>query len=214
MSDEIKIALTGKMRSGKSMVAEILWLEYDLTRRSFGGALKYYADKMFEGSSAYPIEVEEYGEPCPFDGKRDTRIKKPRKLYQDFGQAMRHLDEGIWIRHVEQAIETDKTFLNYKGVVIDDLRQPNEYEWAKANGFTIIRVNADESDRLDRAAKLGDKFSAEDLRHDTEQHVDSFAVDYEINNNGDKEALRRKVVKIMSEIKAKGGRYNARVRRP
>ena len=95
MSDEIKIALTGKMRSGKSTVAEILWLDYDLTRRSFGGALKYYADKMFEGSAAYPIEVEEYGEPCPFDGKRDTRLKKPRKLYQDFGQAMRQLDEDI-----------------------------------------------------------------------------------------------------------------------
>ena len=208
MSDEIKIALTGKMRSGKSSVAEILWLDYDLTRRSFGGALKYYADKMFEGSTAYPIEVEEYGEPCPFDGKRDTRIKKPRKLYQDFGQAMRQLDEDIWIRHVEQAIETDKTFPNYKGVVIDDLRQPNEYEWAKAHGFTIIRVNADEGDRLDRAAKLGDKFSAEDLRHETERHVDDFKADYVIENGSgvSLHELRRKVDDIMAEIKAKGGR--------
>ena len=200
MSDEIKIALTGKMRSGKSTVAEILWLDYDLTRRSFGGALKYYADKMFEGSTAYPIEIEEYGEPCPFDGKRDTRIKKPRKLYQDFGQAMRQLDEDIWIRHVEKAIESDKLFPDYKGVVIDDLRQPNEYEWAKANGFTIIRVNAREDFRIQRAINSGDKFDLESLEHDTEQHVDSFAVDYEINNDGDKEALRCKVGEIMNEI--------------
>src|SRR5699024_10910904 len=192
MSDEIKIALTGKMRSGKSTVAEILWLDYDLTRRSFGGALKYYADKMFEGSTAYPIEVEEYGEPCPFDGKRDTRTKKPRKLYQDFGQAMRQLDEDIWIRHVEQAIESDKLFPDYKGVVIDDLRQPNEYEWARNNGFTIICVNAREDFRIQRAINSGDKFDLESLEHDTEQHVDSFAVDYEIDNNGNKEELRRK----------------------
>ena len=202
MSDEIKIALTGKMRSGKSTVAEILWLDYDLTRRSFGGALKYYADKMFEGSAVYPIEVEEYGEPCPFDGKRQTRIKKPRKLYQDFGQAMRQLDEDIWIRHVEQAIEADKLFPHYKGVVIDDLRQPNEYEWVKANGFTIIRVNADEGDRIQRAERAGDEFDLESLEHDTEQHVDSFAVDYEINNDSDKEALRRKVDEILMEIKS------------
>ena len=201
MSDEIKIALTGKMRSGKSTVAEILWLEYDLTRRSFGGALKYYADKMFEGSTAYPIEVEEYGEPCPFDGKRDTRVKKPRKLYQDFGQAMRQLDEDIWIRHVEQAIESDKLFPDYKGVVIDDLRQPNEYEWAKANGFTIIRVNAREDRRLKRAEQAGDSFSADDLAHDTEQHVDGFSVDYTIVNDGGLSDLKRQVDEIMSEIK-------------
>src|SRR5699024_5800192 len=114
-------------------------------------------------STAYPIEVEEYGEPCPFDGKRDTRVKKPRKLYQDFGQAMRQLDEDIWIRHVEQAIETDKTFPNYKGVVIDDLRQPNEYDWARANGFTIIRVNADDGDRIYRASKLADRCTSQNL---------------------------------------------------
>ena len=198
----IKIALTGKMRSGKSTVAEILWLNYDLTLRSFGGALKYYADKMFEGSSAYPIEVEEYGEPCPFDGKRDTRIKKPRKLYQDFGQAMRQLDEDIWIRHVEQAIEIDKLFPDYKGVVIDDLRQPNEYEWAKANGFTIIRVNADEDLRLKRAEQAGDSFSADDLAHDTEQHVDGFIVDYTIVNDGGLSDLKRHIGEIMDEIKS------------
>ena len=200
MSDEIKIALTGKMRSGKSTVAEILWLDYDLARRSFGGALKYYADKMFEGSAAYPIEIEEYGEPCPFDGKRDTRVKKPRKLYQDFGQAMRQLDEDIWIRHVEQAIEADKLFPHYKGVVIDDLRQPNEYEWAKANGFTIIRVNADEGDRIQRAERAGDSFSADDLAHDTEQHVDGFSVDYTIVNDGSLSDLKRQVDEIMNEI--------------
>lgn len=202
MRGEIKIALTGKMRSGKSTIAEILWLEYDLTRRSFGGALKYYADKMFEGSEAYPIEVEEYGEPCPFDGKRKTRTKKPRKLYQDFGQAMRQLDEDIWIRHVEQAIESDKLFPNYKGVVIDDLRQPNEYDWARDSGFVVIRVEASEELRLRRAKRAGDSFSADDMAHDTEQHVDGFSVDYTIINDGDLGDLRRQVGEIMSEIKS------------
>src|SRR5699024_5322282 len=117
------------------------------------------------------------------------------------------LDEDIWIRHVEQAIESDKLFPDYKGVVIDDLRQPNEYEWSRDNGFTIIRVNADEGDRLDRASKLGDKFSSEDLRHETERHVDDFEADYDIwNGNGvSLHELRRKVDDIMAEIKAEGG---------
>src|SRR5699024_11446627 len=97
---------------------------------------------------------------------------------------MRKLDENIWIRHVEQASESDKLFPEYKGVVIDDLRQPNEYEWARANGFTIIRVGASDDLRLERAKQEGDSFSADDLAHDTEQHSDKFDVDYEINNNG------------------------------
>src|SRR5699024_6216466 len=111
-----------------------------------------------------------------------------------------------WIRHVEQAIEADKLFPHDKGVVIDDLRQPNEYEWAKANGFTIIRVNADEGDRLDRASKLGDKFSAEDLRHETELHVDDFEADYVICNGSgvSLHELRREVGEIMREIKEIG----------
>src|SRR5699024_6965426 len=147
----LKIAITGKMRSGKSELAGHLERKHGFKRVSFGSALKYYADILFADSEAFPIEYEEFGEPCPFDGERDTRVKKPRKLYQDFGQAMRQLDEDIWIRHVEQAIESDKLFPDYKGVVIDDLRQPNEYEWAKDHGFTIIRGNAREDRRLKRA---------------------------------------------------------------
>lgn len=210
----LKIAITGKMRSGKSELAKHLERKHGFERVSFGSALKYYADILFADSEAFPIEYEEFGEPCPFDGERPKRAKKPRRLYQMFGQKMRELDADIWIRHAEKSAQAWAELRSTSGIVIDDLRQPNEYEWAKDNGYTIVRVNANEGDRIQRAERAGDEFDLESLEHETETHADSFEVDYEINNDSDKEALRRKVGEILSEIKAKGGRYNARVRRP
>ena len=206
----LKIAITGKMRSGKSELAGHLERKHGFKRVSFGESLKYYADILFADSEAFPIEYEEFGEPCPFDGKRPKRAKKPRRLYQLFGQKMRELDADIWIRHAEKSAETWAELRSTRGIVIDDLRQPNEYEWAKANGYTIIRVNANEDTRLSRARVLGDEFNSEDLRHETELHVDDYEVDYDIwNDEGvGEDELRRRVDEILAEIKAKGERYN------
>lgn len=192
-----RIAITGMMRSGKSEIASILTSEYGFEKVSFADPLKRLADDLFK------YLYEPIYAPCPFsdDGKRIVDYRKPRKLLQELGQSMRAIDEDIWIKKAEATVEALENYRTTQGIVIDDLRQKNEYEWAKANGFTIIRVNAREELRADRANALGDDYSEEDMRHDTEQHVDSFAVDYEINNNGDKETLRHKVDEIMSEIK-------------
>lgn len=200
---ETNIALTGRMRAGKSLIASIIINEYGLNRHSFGRALKHYAGELFEGSEAYSSEYFETGPPCPFDGKRRQVERKPRKMYQDFGQAMRALDDNVWINHVEKAINLDRLFVGYKGAIIDDLRQPNEYAWARANGFTIIRVNAGEDTRIERIKSAGDSYSDEDFRHETESHVDSFEVDYEIwNGDGVSiDELEAKISEIMEAIR-------------
>lgn len=191
-----RIAITGKMRSGKSEIASILTSDYGFEKVSFADPLKRLADDMFR------YLYEPIYAPCPFsdDGKRIVDYRKPRKLLQELGQSMRAIDEDVWIKKAEATVEALENYRSTQGIVIDDLRQPNEEIWCRNNGFTIIRVNADEGLRAERADVLGDKYSADDMRHDTEQHVDSFAVDYEINNNGDKEELRRKVDEVMNEI--------------
>ncbi len=185
----IRIALTGKMRSGKSKAAKHLFMEHGFHEIAFGDELKRVADELFDGTDVKEyasIPIYRKNEDIPF--LPDNEIigyRKPRRRYQDFGQYMRQLDPNVWIRHAEQSMHVWENMRNVNGIVISDLRQPNEEEWAKANGFTIVRINANEDARLERARTLGDDFSVEDLRHETELHVDDILADYEITNDDD-----------------------------
>ena len=154
------IAITGKMRSGKDAVAGYLVENYGFTRYAFGDELKRYAHELFGPSPA-----------------------KPRELYQWFGQTMRERDPDIWVRKCFEKIEEDRRRAVVRPV-ITDLRQPNEYERCRAEGFVIIRVNCRDEIRLERMKEAGDLFTEADLEHETETHVDTFAVDFEISNNG------------------------------
>lgn len=182
-----KIALTGKMRSGKSRAADHIQYRHDFVTLAFGDDLK----RIFHELNPWVSEMP-----------------KPRAEYQRFGQEMRRLyGDDIWIKHVERRIgilsKSFEMFTDKLNVVVTDLRQPNEYEWARANGFTIIRISAPEALRRERAAFAGDKFSDEDWTHDTEMHVDSFEVDYEIVNDGNFDELHAKVDEIMGEIRGR-----------
>lgn len=180
------IALTGKLRSGKTTVERYLVEKYNYTAFAFGDELKRYAHELF--------------------GKTEG---KPRELYQWFGQTMRERDPNIWARKCFDAI----SIRHYNGpgdfkALITDMRQPNEHERCKAEGYVIIRIIASESCRLARAQREGDIFTLDDLRHDTERHVDMFEVDYDIDNNGTLDDLYKQVDKILTDIKNKGGGGN------
>jgi len=203
MSNDIKIAITGKLRSGKSTISNHLVTAHGFTPVSFGGALKLYAEKMFKHSNVY--KSEPITRPDPFGGVETISYRKPRRLFQDFGQAMRELDPDIWIDHVAERIRLIELEAAAKSeqarIIIDDLRQPNEYEWARASGFVIVRVNANEDTCIDRAKEAGDDFDIDDLRHVTEQYVDDLEVDYEIDNNDiEQTELERRIDDILSEL--------------
>lgn len=195
LSNEItRIALTGKLRSGKSTVAWHLIGNYDFERVSFGTALKSYADEIFDHLT------ETITQPCPFGGEYTVGKRKPRWLYQKFGQLMREIDPDVWIKHAEDTVKMYERYRDTRGIVIDDLRQPNEYEWCRDNGYIIIRINADDGVRVERASVLRDDFDVDNLNHETEQYVDTFDVDYEIYNNGSLGELKAQVDEIMTKI--------------
>jgi dephospho-CoA kinase len=102
---------------------------------------------------------------------------------------MTEIDPLVWIRLVERQIDNHIDIMAELGqteinVVITDLRKVPEYEWARANGFTIIRVTAPDDVRIGRAIKAGDDFCENDLEHSTELEIDNFTVDYTVENNG------------------------------
>lgn len=183
--DVVKICLTGKLRSGKDTVANRLYISHDFHRVAFGDELKRLAHETFPHIS---------------------EASKPRALYQEFGQKVREMDPDVWIRHVDRKV---KALINVHaphkdrvGIVVTDVRQKNELEWCRANGFTVVRVSAPDDVRIGRAIAAKDNFTVHDLAHPTEIALNSFEVDYQIVNEGTVEELKRKVDSMMSEILA------------
>jgi dephospho-CoA kinase len=182
--DLVKIAFTAKLRAGKDTAAQHLHIKYGFDKVAFGDALKRNVNEAFPWV---------YGP------------NKPRALLQQYGQLMREIDPQIWVKHVERKVNGTIDFrvstgAERIGIIISDLRQQNEYDWCRQNGYTIIRVTAPDEDRLWRAKLAGDDFNEADLEHETESHIDGFAVDYEIHNDGSVDDLQRKVDEIMGAI--------------
>ena len=178
----IKIALTGKMRSGKDTVALHLAFEHGFEYPiAFGDKLKRTFHELFPWVSAQ---------------------SKPREGYQRFGQLIRkEFDENVWVKHLASTVEFLEDSRKTRGIVITDLRQPNEYEWCRANGFIIVRVTAPDELRLERARLAGDNFTEADLAHETEQWVDGFDADFVIVNDGSVDELKAKVDEVIVQIK-------------
>lgn len=178
----VKVALCGKMRSGKDTVANYLIDNQDVHgityRLAFGDKLKDMAHMLF-----------------PWIDKES----KPRELYQ-FMNTIRDFDLNVWVKHLEKSYQAVSI---YDNIIITDLRQQNELEWCRENGFEIVRVTSPEEMRVNRVIKAGDTFNKESFSHKTEQEVDGFDVDYEIVNDGDLKELHEKVDEMMRVLKSK-----------
>lgn len=161
----LKIAFIGPMRSGKSEAARYLAETYDFERVSFGDHLRYCVETVW--------------------GVNTTGVK-PRAQLQQLGQLARQFDPDVWVKplaaKVFQLTAGNANRERQVSVVIDDLRQPNEYEWCKANGFTIVRVISTPDAQKQRIEALGETYDPAHLAHETEQHHLDFEADSAILN--------------------------------
>ncbi|MCY9372687.1 dephospho-CoA kinase [Bacillus haynesii] len=184
----MKIALTAPLRAGKSLAASYISLHYDFQPFAFGDELKDAFHRAFPHVPRNP---------------------KPRAHYQKFGQWAREaFGEDVWIDALMPKIaaylerhpcDCGSTALKNR-VIIDDCRQPNEYKRLKDEGFVFVRITAPAELRIERAKKAGDQFDLADLEHPTELAVNSFEVNYEIDNAGKPEELYEKLDAIMAEV--------------
>lgn len=170
--EPLKIALVGKMRSGKDTVADILQENYSFNRIAFGDKLKEFAHMIFPH--------------VPLD-------PKPRELYL-FMNIMREFYEDVWVYHLANTYNSIKN--NSHGIVITDVRQQNELDWCKRNGFTVIKVVCDDAVRLNRIKASGDVHKEEYLTHNTESSVDRLEFDDWIDNSEDLYALHEQVASV------------------
>ena len=110
----MKIAVTGKMCSGKTTLCNYLCeLEPRFQIFSFGKKVKDVASDLFQ---------------------MDPQIKD-RTLLTSIGQKMREIDKDVWVNYVIQQCK------DIEYCLVDDLRYQNEYEALVKNGFKIIQLN-------------------------------------------------------------------------
>ena len=105
----MKIAITGKMCSGKSFISDLLAKKYNLKKLSFGGKVKDLAKDLFG-----------------MEGKN-------RLLLQSLADKMKEIDKDIWIKYLMTQIE------DRDNIIIDDLRFHNEHEYLRKNDFKIVK---------------------------------------------------------------------------
>ena len=176
MAKQLKIALMGKMRSGKDTVGEILIKEYGFRRYAFGDGIREIVDTYFPYASIHG---------------------KPRKHYQFIGQSLRQLDEDVWVNYCLDRAGDNK----YDNIVVTDVRQPNEVKAVLEEGFILVKIDCDDEIRIERMKASGDNFNLEDLNHETEQHIDKVEAPITITNNGSLEKLHEKVHHLVHYVK-------------
>jgi len=177
------IGLIGKLRAGKDEVARYLASKYGYTAFAFGDELKRDFHRRYR------------------DIPRDP---KPRVGYQMHGQLMReYYGEDVWINECLEGIELARHNADIHAV-ITDTRQLNEAERLKAEGYVLIRVEAPEALRIQRAITSGDRFNLRDLTHGTETALDDYAADFTVVNDAGLPELYAQIDDIIDSLRSPG----------
>jgi dephospho-CoA kinase len=187
--NEIKIAIAGAARSGKSTVAKYLEDKYCMTSFAFADKLK---EQFHEENTHIPI------------------TPKPRKGYQLFGEYKRYVHgEDYWInlcfdrvnliRGVAARYGQGKFAYPFRPL-ITDLRYPNELERLTEEGYTTVCVIAPKHVRIERMDKEGDNYDESMFEAESEKHIPLLDVDFVINNSRTLEDLYKEIDHLMTNI--------------
>ena len=121
----VRVAILGKMASGKSTVADIISKKYPGTRKvAIAAPIKQIAKVHF--------------------GMK----KKDRRLLQIIGNTGRILDPFVWVNKVAGSLENGQSY------VIDDVRFKNEVETLRRHGFKFLYLDVPKQERISRLNKL------------------------------------------------------------
>lgn len=211
-----KIAITGRFRTGKDTLADILQelIEQEggeVTRLSFAAALKSEVSTMCFNfvQPEHMVEIKELdqGEGLPTYGavyakkgaypEWEASMRTERQLnglaWQWWGEWRRqHNGADYWIVHpLFRGAYLEAEQLG-ESIIVSDMRHHNEAKWCQENGFYLIRV----------AGPCRAEGEVRDRNHPSEIHVDELEVDYVIGNGDTVEDLKERVQKrLMPKLK-------------
>ena len=145
------IAITGKMCSGKSTLANYLKEHYNFKIHSFGEPVKKYTALIFKDHS------------------------KNRPIIQDFAQKVKEIDENVWVNYLLKSIDKNDN------IVIDDLRFQNEYDAIHKLGAIVIKLDIPidfQIARLKETYPSNYKCHISRLNNISETQIDTIAYDH------------------------------------
>jgi hypothetical protein len=95
-----------------------------------------------------------------------------RNLLQDLGLYFRSLDEDVWVKYLLGELSPTKKY------VLDDMRFVNEARLLDESGFTLIKLNCQESIRQKRVLRLYPNTDSSALLHESETSI--YKIDDEV----------------------------------
>jgi len=177
----MKIAISGKMCSGKSFITNLLIKHFEKENKHF--------KKLSFADDVYKIARELF-----------NMKTKNRQLLQSIGTKMREIDPDIWAKSTTQRSQ------NHKFVIIDDLRFPNELHYLKLNNFIIIRLNISKEEQIKRLKETyPDTYHQhiKNLNHQSETSLDTvsndkFDIVFNINDNTNSETIFKEIIQFLN----------------
>ena len=124
----MKLALCGKMASGKTTMALKLGDEFGFSRFSLAKGVKDFGNFLFEIPEGH----------------------KDRVAYQKVGDGGRNfLYPEIWIDVLLRSVDESSC----ENVVVDDVRYLNEVQSFKDNGWKVIKIDIEDTQQIERLKK-------------------------------------------------------------
>ena len=121
----MKIAVVGKMCSGKTTLANMIMEKYpNYKRYSFGQKVKDVAVDLFHMKG------------------------KDRSLLVKIGGYMRDINPDVWVNYLMKQI------VNVDNCIIDDIRYQNEVDACIKNGFTFIKLSIPRDVQIERIKRV------------------------------------------------------------
>lgn len=185
------IGLVGWIGSGKGTVADILIRDHGYHKFAFADALKDAVAAIFtwprgllEGDSNASRAFRERVDPW-WSNKFGYEVT-PRLILQKMGtEACRHaIHDDIWIHTLAHRIK------GYDDVVIADVRFPNEIEFVTKSGGKIINVQRGNPPTEKQIAEM----------HVSETAWIGTPFHYELDNNGNKDELKQKIITMLTTL--------------
>ena len=171
----MKIAIIGKMCSGKTTIANLICqMEPRYEIFSFGQQIKDVASDLF------------------------NMKEKDRSLLISIGTKMREIDPDVWINYVMKKVEYNKF------CVIDDLRYQNEYEACLRNGFIFIKLNVTPGLQKERILRLypttyEDHLKNIDHQSENNEWSNESSSDLNINSGANIKNIEQKIYLLLSK---------------
>ena len=190
------IGLSGKMKSGKDTVADILVRDYGFTKLNFADPLKKCVAEIFGWDISdmydqkFKATIDPFWEISPRQalqsfGTDICRDVLPRKIKEMFGTTVSWYN-NIWVRRLERELLKNPD----KDYVICDVRFTNEANFIESFGAMPHSSIFSLMIRIDASYK---GYSISKQEHISETALDNYSFSRRIENNKDVKHLENRI---------------------